>query len=81
MGPMAAERVPPPTPLNVVPPGVPVEETEVRPRPIIPMLYVLPRTGSTDGDREHAAHPQLAPMELGTEEEARAQASDSQVGG
>ncbi|XP_028618499.1 lysine-specific demethylase 4B [Grammomys surdaster] len=79
MGPMAAERVPPPTPLNVVPPGVPVEETEVRPRPIIPMLYVLPRSSSTDGDREHATHPQLAPMELGPEEEEQAQASDSQA--
>ncbi|XP_034353330.1 lysine-specific demethylase 4B isoform X2 [Arvicanthis niloticus] len=79
MGPMAAERVPPPTPLNVVPPGAPVEEAEVRPRPIIPMLYVLPRTSNTDGDGGHAAHPQLAPMELGPEEEDQAQASDSQL--
>lgn len=80
MGPMAAEGGPPPTALNVVPPGVPGEETEVRPRPIIPMLYVLPRANSSDGDREHAAHPQLAPMELGPEEEDQAQAGDSQVG-
>lgn len=78
MGPMAAEGGPPPTALNVVPPGVPGEETEVRPRPIIPMLYVLPRANSSDGDREHAAHPQLAPMELGPEEEDQAQAGDSQ---
>lgn len=78
MGPMAAEGGPPPTPLNVVPPGAPVEEAEVRPRPIIPMLYVLPRTSSTDGDREHSAHAQLAPMELGPEEENQAQAGDSQ---
>ncbi|XP_029387112.1 lysine-specific demethylase 4B isoform X2 [Mus pahari] len=82
MGPMAAERGPPPTPLNVVPPGAPVEEAEVRPRPIIPMLYVLPRTSGTDGDREHSAHAQLAqlaPMELGPEEEDQAQAGDSQA--
>lgn len=79
MSPMAAEGAPPPTPLNVVPPGAPVEETEVRPRPIIPMLYVLPRTSSTDGDRERTAHAQLAPMELGPEEEDQAQAGDSQV--
>lgn len=79
MGPMAAEGGPPPTPLNVMPPGAPVEEAEVRPRPIIPMLYVLPHTSSTDGDREHSAHAQLAPMELGPEEEDQAQAGDSQV--
>lgn len=76
---MAAEGVPPPTPLNVMPPGMPGEEAEVRPRPIIPMLYVLPRTNTADGDRECAAHPQLAPMELGPEEEGQAQAADAQV--
>lgn len=79
MGPMAAEGCLPPTPLNVMPPGAPVEEAEVRPRPIIPMLYVLPHTSSTDGDRGHPAHAQLAPMELGPEEEEQAQAGDSQV--
>ncbi|XP_060227263.1 lysine-specific demethylase 4B isoform X2 [Meriones unguiculatus] len=78
-GPMAAEGGPPPAPLNVMPPGVPGEEAEARPRPIIPMLYVLPRTNTPDGDRERAAHPQLAPMELGPEEEGQAQAGDTQV--
>lgn len=62
-----------------MPPGVPGEEAEARPRPIIPMLYVLPRTNTPDGDRERAAHPQLAPMELGPEEEGQAQAGDTQV--
>lgn len=80
MGPMAAEGGPPPAPLNVVPPGAPGEEAEVRPRPIIPMLYVLPHTNTADGDRERTAHPQLAPMELGPEDESQAQAGDAQVG-
>ncbi|XP_027272654.1 lysine-specific demethylase 4B isoform X4 [Cricetulus griseus] len=79
MGPMAAEGGPPPAPLNVVPPGAPGEEAEVRPRPIIPMLYVLPRTNTADGDRERATHPQLAPVELGQEEEGQAQAGDAQA--
>ncbi|XP_057627260.1 lysine-specific demethylase 4B isoform X3 [Chionomys nivalis] len=79
MGPMAAEGGPPPAPLNVVPPGAPGEEAEVRPRPIIPMLYVLPHTNTTDGDRERTAHPQLAPMELGPEDESQAQAGDAQA--
>ncbi|KAM7325868.1 lysine-specific demethylase 4B isoform X1 [Alexandromys fortis] len=79
MGPMAAEGGPPPAPLNVVPPGAPGEEAEVRPRPIIPMLYVLPHTNTADGDRERTAHPQLAPMELGPEDESQAQAGDAQA--
>ncbi|XP_051033551.1 lysine-specific demethylase 4B isoform X3 [Phodopus roborovskii] len=79
MGPMAAEGGPPSAPLNVVPPGAPGEEAEVRPRPIIPMLYVLPRNNTADGDRERTTHPQLAPMELGPEEESQAQASDAQA--
>ncbi|XP_041525016.1 lysine-specific demethylase 4B isoform X2 [Microtus oregoni] len=79
MGPMAAEGSPPPAPLNVVPPGAPGEEAEVRPRPIIPMLYVLPHTNTADGDRERTAHPQLAPMELGPEDESHAQAGDAQA--
>ncbi|KAL1782803.1 lysine-specific demethylase 4B isoform X1 [Sigmodon hispidus] len=79
MGPMATEGDPPPAPLNVVPPGAPGEEAEVRPRPIIPMLYVLPHTNAADGDGERTAHPQLAPMELGPEDEGQAQASDAQA--
>ncbi|XP_038186879.1 lysine-specific demethylase 4B isoform X2 [Arvicola amphibius] len=79
MGPIAAEGGPPPAPLNVVPPGAPGEEAEVRPRPIIPMLYVLPHTNTADGDRERTAHPQLTPMELGPEDESQAQAGDAQA--
>lgn len=51
----------------------------MRPRPIIPMLYVLPHTNTADGDRERTAHPQLAPMELGPEDESQAQAGDAQA--
>ncbi|XP_040595151.1 lysine-specific demethylase 4B isoform X1 [Mesocricetus auratus] len=79
MGPVAAEGGPPPAPLNVVPPGAPGEEAEVRPRPIIPMLYVLPRTNTAEGDRERTTHPQLASMELGLQEEGQARAGDAQA--
>ncbi|XP_068393312.1 lysine-specific demethylase 4B isoform X4 [Eschrichtius robustus] len=85
-GPEAAEENPPPPPLNVVPPEAPSEEPEVKPRPIIPMLFVVPRPGPAAGDKgrvscqqasEHFAQKgptwkeQAAPMELtGPEEES-----------
>ncbi|XP_064335848.1 lysine-specific demethylase 4B isoform X1 [Camelus dromedarius] len=87
-GPEATEESPLPPPLNVVPPEVPGEEPEVKPRPIIPMLYVVPRPGPAAGDKgrvscqqasEHFAQKgpiwkeQAAPMELtGPEEESGA---------
>uniref|UniRef100_A0A480VSJ5 [histone H3]-trimethyl-L-lysine(9) demethylase n=1 Tax=Sus scrofa TaxID=9823 RepID=A0A480VSJ5_PIG len=87
-GPEATEESPPPPPLNVVPPEAPGEEPEAKPRPIIPMLYVVPRPGPTTGDKgrvscqqasEHFAQKgptwkeQVAPMELtGPEEESGA---------
>ncbi|XP_027981802.1 lysine-specific demethylase 4B isoform X3 [Eumetopias jubatus] len=86
-GPAPAEGNPPPPPLNVVPPEAPGEEPEVKPRPIIPMLYVVPRPGTgCDKGRvscqqafEHFAQrgptwkEQAAPMELtGPEEESGA---------
>nr|XP_023500250.1 lysine-specific demethylase 4B isoform X4 [Equus caballus] len=88
-GPAAAEGSPPPPPLNVVPPEAPSgEEPEVKPRPIIPMLYVVPRPGAAacDGGRvscqqaSELATPkvpswkeQAAPMELtGPEDESGA---------
>ncbi|XP_066889075.1 lysine-specific demethylase 4B isoform X2 [Kogia breviceps] len=87
-GPEAAEENPPPPPLNVVPPEAPSEEPEVKPRPIIPMLFVLPRPGPAAGDKgrvscqqasEHFGQKgptwkeQAAPMELtGPEEESGA---------
>ncbi|XP_062965710.1 lysine-specific demethylase 4B isoform X2 [Cynocephalus volans] len=86
--PTATEGSPPPAPLNVVPPEVPGEELEAKSRPIIPMLYVVPRRSQAvpDEDRmssqqtfEHFAHKgsvwkeQAAPMELaGPEEEGTA---------
>lgn len=93
-GPAPAEENPLPPPLNVVPPEAPGEEPEVKPRPIIPMLYVVPRPGTAcDKGRvscqqafEHFAQrgptwkEQAAPMELtGPEEESRA--GEVQVGG
>ncbi|XP_022413221.1 lysine-specific demethylase 4B isoform X2 [Delphinapterus leucas] len=87
-GPEAAEENPPPPPLNVVPPEAPSEEPEVKPRPIIPMLFVVPRPGPVAADKgrvscqqasEHFAQKgptwkeQVAPMELtGPEEESGA---------
>ncbi|XP_063085237.1 lysine-specific demethylase 4B isoform X3 [Cavia porcellus] len=71
----AAEEGPPPAPLNVVPPEVPGEEQEAKPRPIIPMLYVLPRAS----ERDHGL-PQATPMELaGPEDEAKARGGEVQV--
>ncbi|KAM6168545.1 lysine-specific demethylase 4B isoform 1-T1 [Erethizon dorsatum] len=71
----AAEEGPLPAPLNVVPPEVPGEEQEVKPRPIIPMLYVVPRAS----ERDHGL-PQAAPMELaGPKDEATARGGEVQV--
>uniref|UniRef100_A0A286XE99 [histone H3]-trimethyl-L-lysine(9) demethylase n=1 Tax=Cavia porcellus TaxID=10141 RepID=A0A286XE99_CAVPO len=71
----AAEEGPPPAPLNVVPPEVPGEEQEAKPRPIIPMLYVLPRAS----ERDHGL-PQATPMELaGPEDEAKARGGEVQL--
>lgn len=93
-GPAPPEETPPPPPLNVVPPEAPGEEPEVKARPIIPMLYVLPRPGTgCDKGRvscqqafEHFAQrgptwkEQAAPMELtGPEEDGGA--GEVQVGG
>ncbi|NXD45451.1 KDM4B demethylase, partial [Copsychus sechellarum] len=45
---------PPPAPLNVVQPSeAPAEEDDFRPRPIIPMLYVVPRSKKVVFDKEH----------------------------
>ncbi|XP_059015556.1 lysine-specific demethylase 4B isoform X6 [Mustela lutreola] len=86
-GPVPTEENRLPPPLNVVPPEAPGEEPEVKPRPIIPMLYVVPRPGTAcDKGRvscqqafEHFAQrgptwkEQAAPMELtGPEEESGA---------
>ncbi|RMC01003.1 hypothetical protein DUI87_22690 [Hirundo rustica rustica] len=56
-GPGAAPAVAqarPPAPLNVVQPSeAPAEEDEFKPRPIIPMLYVVPRSKKVVFDKEH----------------------------
>uniref|UniRef100_A0A8C8ZZM5 Lysine-specific demethylase 4B n=1 Tax=Prolemur simus TaxID=1328070 RepID=A0A8C8ZZM5_PROSS len=96
LGPGSAttEESPPPVPLNVVPPEVPSEELEARPRPIIPMLYVVPRPGkaASDQDRvscqqasEHFAQKgpawkeQASPMELAGPEDSGAGHSDTKA--
>ncbi|XP_062366239.1 lysine-specific demethylase 4B isoform X2 [Cinclus cinclus] len=44
----------PPAPLNVVQPSeAPAEEEDFKPRPIIPMLYVVPRSKKVVFDKEH----------------------------
>ncbi|XP_045405141.1 lysine-specific demethylase 4B isoform X2 [Lemur catta] len=93
-GSAATEESPPPVPLNVVPPEVPSEELEARPRPIIPMLYVVPRPGkaASDQDRvscqqasEHfsqkgpAWKEQASPMELAGPEDSGAGHSDTKA--
>ncbi|XP_020027976.1 lysine-specific demethylase 4B isoform X1 [Castor canadensis] len=77
-GPVATEEGPPPVPLNVVAPEVPGEEQD-KPRPIIPMLYVVARADAApDGGR--GPSPQAAPLEpMGSEEETKAHAGDVQV--
>ncbi|KAI5931278.1 Lysine-specific demethylase 4B [Manis javanica] len=87
-GPAASTGSPLPPPLNVLPPEAPGEELEVKPRPIIPMLYVVPRPSAAACDKgrvscqqafEHftqkgpAWKEQAATMELaGPEEDSRA---------
>ncbi|XP_066200911.1 lysine-specific demethylase 4B isoform X4 [Saccopteryx leptura] len=85
-GPEAIEENTLPPPLNVVPPETPGEELELKPRPIIPMLYVVPWANPATCDKgrvscqqasEYFAQKsptwkeQVAPMELtGPEEES-----------
>ncbi|KAF6094464.1 lysine demethylase 4B [Phyllostomus discolor] len=87
-GPEVTEENPLPPPLNVVPPETPGEDLELKPRPIIPMLYVVPWASPATCDKgrvscqqasEHFAQKgttwkeQMAPMELtGPEEESGA---------
>ena len=90
----ATEESLPPPPLNVVPPKAPGEEPEAKPRPVIPMLYVVPRPGPTGHKgrvscqqaSEHFAQKgptwkeQATPMEL-TGPEVESGASEGQVKG
>lgn len=85
--PATTEESPLPPPLNVVPPEAPGDELELKLRPIIPMLYVVPRASpaacaksrvSCQQASEHFAQKgptwkeQAAPMELTGPEEERA---------
>lgn len=93
-GPEVTEESPLPPPLNVMPPEAPGEELEPKPRPIIPMLYVVPWASQATCEKgrvscqqasEHFPQKgptwkeQLAPMEL-TEPEEDSGASEVQVG-
>ncbi|NXU85211.1 KDM4B demethylase, partial [Xiphorhynchus elegans] len=52
--PPAPEKNLPPGPLNIVQPSeAPLEEDDFKPRPIIPMLYVVPRSKKVVFDKEH----------------------------
>lgn len=93
-GPEVTEESPLPPPLNVMPPEAPGEELEPKPRPIIPMLYVVPWASQATCEKgrvscqqasEHFPQKgptwkeQLAPMEL-AEPEEDSRASEVQVG-
>ncbi|KAM8986858.1 lysine-specific demethylase 4B isoform 2-T2 [Ara ararauna] len=85
-----------PTPLNIIQPlEAPVEEDDFKPRPIIPMLYVVPRTKKVVFDKEHMScqqafeqfatqkspswQEQAVPMEISGKEEENAEAENREV--
>ncbi|XP_062452095.1 lysine-specific demethylase 4B isoform X5 [Rhea pennata] len=91
-----AEKSLPPAPLNVIQPSeAPVEEEEFKPRPIIPMLYVVPRTKKVVFDKERMScqqafeqfatqkspgwREQTVPLEIPVKEEANAEAENAEV--
>ncbi|KFV73462.1 Lysine-specific demethylase 4B [Struthio camelus australis] len=92
----AAEKSLPPAPLNVIQPSeAPVEEEEFKPRPIIPMLYVVPRTKKVVFDKERMScqqafeqfatqkspgwREQTVPLEIPVKEEENAEAENPEV--
>lgn len=85
-----------PTPLNIIQPlEAPVEEDDFKPRPIIPMLYVVPRTKKVVFDKERMScqqafeqfavqkslswPEQAVPMEIPGKEEETAEAENRGV--
>lgn len=91
-----AEKSSPPAPLNVIQPSeAPVEEDDFKPRPIIPMLYVVPRTKKVVFDKERMSCQQAfeqfatqkspswqeetVPMEISVKEEENAEAENTEV--
>ncbi|XP_044526905.1 lysine-specific demethylase 4B [Gracilinanus agilis] len=89
------ESFPLAAPLNIVHPSeVPSEEDDFKPRPIIPMLYVVPRTNKVVFDKERVScqqtlehfaqkgqiwREQTVPMELTVKEEERIEAEQVEV--
>lgn len=84
------------TPLNVVQPSeAPVEEDDFKPRPIIPMLYVVPRTKKVVFDKEHMScqqafeqfatqkspgwREQTVSLEIPVKEEESAEAENTEI--
>lgn len=85
-----------PTPLNIIQPlEAPVEEDDFKPRPIIPMLYVVPRTKKVVFDKERMScqqafeqfatqkspswQEQAVPMEISGKEEENAEAENREI--
>lgn len=84
------------TSLNVVQPSeAPVEEDDFKPRPIIPMLYVVPRTKKVVFDKEHMScqqafeqfatqkspgwREQTVPLEIPVKEEESAESENTEI--
>ncbi|KAM7134625.1 lysine-specific demethylase 4B-like isoform 2-T3 [Macrochelys suwanniensis] len=91
-----AEKSLPSAPLNIVLPSeVPSEEDDFKPRPIIPMLYVVPRTKKVVFEKERIScqqafeqfatqkgqvwREQVVPLELTVKEEERGEAENADV--
>lgn len=92
----AAEKSLPPAPLNIIQPSeTPVEEDDFKPRPIIPMLYVVPRTKKVVFDKERMScqqafeqfatqkspgwREQTVPLEIPVKEEENAEAGNTEI--
>ncbi|XP_025890969.1 lysine-specific demethylase 4B isoform X1 [Nothoprocta perdicaria] len=91
-----AEKNLPPAPLNVIQPSdTSAEEEEFKPRPIIPMLYVVPRTKKVVFDKERMScqqafeqfatqkspgwREQTVPLEIPGKEEENAEAENAEA--
>uniref|UniRef100_A0A8C8AQ88 Lysine-specific demethylase 4B n=1 Tax=Otus sunia TaxID=257818 RepID=A0A8C8AQ88_9STRI len=92
----AAEKSLDPAPLSVIQPSeTSVEEDDFKPRPIIPMLYVVPRTKKVVFDKERMScqqafeqfatqkspgwREQTVPMEITVKEEENVEAENTEV--
>ncbi|NXV84219.1 KDM4B demethylase, partial [Atlantisia rogersi] len=92
----AVEKSLSPAPLNIIQPSeTPVEEDDFKPRPIIPMLYVVPQTKKVVFDKERMScqqafeqfatqknpgwQEQAIPMEIPVKEEENAEVENPEV--